>query len=216
MAADRPTVDEIVVGDDPDAWAAAGFAVDDDGTSRIGTVRVRLAGTAGGRGIRSWSLRSVPDLADGAIDGLATTVSERPLATPAAHPNGVTRIDHVVLASSNGPHTAAAITAATGLEVRRIRETTSFGRPTRQWFFRAGEVILELVAPDDGDGTTPTAFWGLALVVDDIDALAAHLGDRVSAPKDAVQPGRRIASLRHRDLGISAPIAFMTPEPPRP
>jgi hypothetical protein len=30
-------------------------------------------------------------------------------------------------------------------------------------------------------------------------------------PKDAVQPGRRIATLRTRELGLSVPIAFMTP-----
>jgi hypothetical protein len=31
--------------------------------------------------------------------------------------------------------------------------------------------------------------------------------------KDAVQPGRRIATLRHRDVGMSVATAFMTPEP---
>ncbi len=33
---------ELTVADPPDAWEAAGFAVDDDGVCRIGTVPIRL------------------------------------------------------------------------------------------------------------------------------------------------------------------------------
>ena len=41
--------------------------------------------------------------------------------------------------------------------------------------------------------------------------LKVTVGDRVGTPKDAVQPGRRIATLRHRDLGLGLPVAVMTP-----
>jgi hypothetical protein len=215
MHDDRPTIDELVVGDEPSAWAGAGFSVDDDGTCRIGSVRVRLAGRADGPGVRSWSLRGIDPPPDGDIDGLATTSSGRPPAEPARHPNGVIGFDHVVVASSDGDRTAAAITSATGLDVRRIRETTSYGSPMRQWFFRLGEVVLEMVAPDDGDGRTPTSFFGLALNVQDISALPDLYGEHLSGPKDAVQPGRRIATLRHRPLDLSVPIAFMSPDPRR-
>ena len=34
-------------------------------------------------------------------------------------------------------------------------------------------------------------------------------GEHLGRIKDAVQPGRRIATLRHRDLGLSVAIAFM-------
>ena len=51
------------------------------------------------------------------------------------------------------------------------------------------------------------------MVADDLDATAEWLGDRVGTPKDAVQPGRRIATLRHRDLGLGLPVAIMTPHP---
>ncbi len=57
----------------------------------------------------------------------------------------------------------------------------------------------------------PATFWGLALVTDDLDATAAGLGAACTTPKQAVQPGRRIATLKTRDLGISVPIAFMSP-----
>ena len=43
------TIDEITVGDPPEAWEAAGFAVDPDGTCRIGSVRVSPAATSAAR-----------------------------------------------------------------------------------------------------------------------------------------------------------------------
>jgi hypothetical protein len=50
------------------------------------------------------------------------------------------------------------------------------------------------------------------VIVADIEALAERLGpDRCSAPKEAVQPGRRIATLRST-AGLSPALAFMTPE----
>ena len=73
------TIDEILVGDPPDTWMAAGFTVGDDGTCRIGQVRVRMVGRDGGKRILGWSLRGVPEgaLGDGTLDGLATTASSR-------------------------------------------------------------------------------------------------------------------------------------------
>jgi hypothetical protein len=53
--------------------------------------------------------------------------------------------------------------------------------------------------------------FGLALVADDLDATAAQLGELLSTPKPAVQPGRRIAGLRGAQVGISVPVAVMSP-----
>lgn len=209
------TIDEILVGDPPEAWEAAGFSVDDDGTCRIGTVRVRLVGRDGGKRILGWSLRDAPGprLADGRLDGLPTTASEAPPAEPAEHPNGARYVDHVVLLSPNLPRTVAALEEI-GLTPRGERETDTYGSPMRQVFFRLGEVILELVGgTEPGEGEP--GFFGLAITVGDLDATAAHLGAALGAPKDAVQEGRRIATLRHRDLGMSVATAFMSPEPPR-
>jgi hypothetical protein len=52
------------------------------------------------------------------------------------------------------------------------------------------------------------------VTVDDLDALGALLGEHLGDAKDAVQEGRRIATLRHKELGMSVATAFMTPEPP--
>lgn len=207
------TIDEILVGDPPDAWKAAGFAVDEDGTCRIGSVRVRLVGRDGGKRILGWSLRDAPQarLADGTLDGLPTALSTAAPATGAQHTNGATHIDHVVLLSPDLPRTTSAIEAL-GIEQRGERETDTYGAPMRQVFFRLGEVILELVGgtePGEGD----PGFFGLAITVSDLDAAAALLGDHLGNAKDAVQEGRRIATLRHRDLGMSVATALMSPEP---
>jgi hypothetical protein len=54
------------------------------------------------------------------------------------------------------------------------------------------------------------SFWGFVLNVADIDAAFERLGpDVLSPPKQAVQPGRRIASFRSA-AGLGAPIALMT------
>lgn len=66
-------------------------------------------------------------------------------------------------------------------------------------------------------GMDAATFIGLAFVTQDMSRTQAafqHLGVNViSEPKDAVQPGRRIASLRHKLLDVSIPTAFMTPHP---
>jgi len=83
----------------------------------------------------------------------------------------------------------------------------------RQMFFRLGEVILEVIGQQDVAGEGDPGFFGLALTVDDLDAVAASLGPALGDAKDAVQEGRRIATLRHRDLGMSVAMALMSPEP---
>lgn len=200
------TIAEIHVADPPDAWRAAGFAVDDDGGCRVGTVRIRLG--AEGAGVVGWSLRDLPDgTAD--LDGVPTTVTAEQPDEPASHPNGVTHIDHVVLLS---PHLARtlAVLEAVGLDVRRERDGALGGSPMRQVFFRLGEVILEVVGSPDAAGDGPSSIWGLTHVVADIDAAAALLGDHTAPVKDAVQPGRRITTVRTRELGISVRTALIS------
>jgi hypothetical protein len=206
-------IDELRVGDAPESWAALGFAVDGDACV-VRDVRVRLAGTGSGKGLMGWSLR---DFGGDKLDGLPTARSDSPTPTEAPeHPNGVTAIDHVVAISSDLDRTVSALQTA-GLDLRRIREEPTPAGAPRQAFFRLGAVILEVVqAPDEAiertGGDRPAFFWGLALVAPDLDATVASLGDRVSEIRPAVQPGRRIASLRPA-AGLTVPIALITPQP---
>lgn len=213
MSASAPTIDELTVADEAGVWEALGFAVE-DGICRLGRVDVRFAGASAGsgRGIASWSLR---DLISTELDGLPTTRSERALAEPApVHPNGVIGIDHVVVMSPSFERSVGALQAA-GLDLRRIRdEPTPAGAP-RQAFFRLGGEILELVQePEEivartGGLDRPARFWGLALLSEDLDRTVAALGDDAGQIRAAVQPGRRIATVR-RSAGLAVPLALMS------
>jgi hypothetical protein len=208
----RPTLDELVVAEEPGAWARAGFRVEGDACD-VGTVRVRLAGRDAGRRIAGWSLR---DLAGEDLDGLPTTRSAAPARDPAErHPNHVTALDHVVAFSPDLDRTVEALTPA-GLDLRRVREEPTPAGAPRQAFFRIGEAILEVIQAPDGspvmkDPDGPAGFWGLAFLVDDIDAAVAGFPDgHVSEVRRAVQEGRRIATLG-REAGLALPVALMTP-----
>ena len=209
-----PTIDELRVADEPAAWAGLGFAVDGD-TCVVGDVRIRLAGADAGTGLAGWSLRGAETTE---LDGLATTRSDRPPPEPAVHPNGIAALDHVVAITPALERTVAALREA-GLDLRRIREQPTPAGAPRQAFFRLGANILEVVqepaeATERAGGDRPAFFWGLAFLVPDLDATVAGLGDRVSEARPAVQPGRRIATLR-RAAGLSLPVALMTPPPER-
>lgn len=211
-----PELDALVVADPPEAWEAAGFAVDGDGTVRVGSVRVRLVGRERGKRIVSWSLRGIDPGVDD-VDGLSTSASDAPPSSPAAHRNGATVLDHLVVVTPDTDRTVGVLSGL-GLELRRTRRMPAeqYGFDGTQSFFRLGDPILELIGPREPSGDGPCGFFGLAWTVRDLDALAADLGPALGRVKDAVQPGRRIATLRHKDLGMSVATAFMSPEPTAP
>ena len=93
-------------------------------------------------------------------------------------------------------------------------EPTPAGAP-RQAFFRLGHEILELIQePAEvieraGGPDRPARFWGLALLVEDLDRAAERFAPHLSDVRPAVQPGRRIASVR-RSAGLAVPLALMS------
>ena len=198
-----PLLAELTVADDPDAWEAAGFTVR-DGRCKIGGVSVRFV--EGSDGINAWGFAALDDPVT-SVDGIPTTSIEAQTMELWSHANGSTQLDHVVVSSPDSARTTAALEAV-GLPAKRTRD---IGKGMQQVFFRAGEAIIELVGPVEPKGDGPAGFYGLAINVDDLDATKATLGDLLTDPKDAVQPGRRIATLKTRDLGIATAIAFMTP-----
>lgn len=124
----------------------------------------------------------------------------------ALHINGV---DHVVVAADDVRATCAEIERVSGAPLRRVKE----GDRGVQGFHRWGSVIIEVVErrliephSPQGDAT----YWGFVVVVDNIDEAARHLGpDVISAPKPAVQSGRRIATVRS-GAGLGVPLALMS------
>lgn len=205
------TIDELHIADDPDAWTALGFRVQERGCV-LGRVRLSFSAPDGARGLIGWSLR---DVADTDLDGLPTSRSQAPPREPApAHANGVVAIDHVVAMSPSFARSVEALQAA-GLDLRRVREEPTPAGAPRQAFFRLGEEILELVQePQEvveraGGPDRPARFWGLAFITDDLDATVEMLGEHAGQARDAVQRGRRIVTVR-RSAGLAVPLALMS------
>lgn len=183
-------------------WSRLGFEVA-DGLVTVGSVRIHLGSDV------AWSLGE----STGPIDG----IEAKPATTPAAadlrgsHPNGVTGVDHVVVLTPDLGRTMDALAEA-GLELRRTREA---GGGRTQAFYWAGPTIVEVVGPVEppeakGD-PGPATLWGIALTCEDLDQAAAAMGPLLGTPRDAVQPGRRIATVRTSDTDICLAIALMTP-----
>lgn len=209
-----------MVADRAEAWRDCGFEVG-GGVCNVAGTRIRFAPGQGERGLIGWGLAGLDDGVQGSsgrldLDGLPT-VRAAPSSAPkeaSAHPNGVTSLDHVVAISSDLERTVAVLAAA-GFDLRRIREEPTPAGAPRQAFFRLGRVILEVVqepteATERAGGDRPAFFWGLAFTAPDLEATVAFLGDRAGEVRPALQPGRRIATLR-RSAGLSIPVALMTP-----
>jgi hypothetical protein len=199
--------------DPPDLWREHGFDVDGDGRCVINGVEHRLgaADPPAGSGVIGWGVSGI-DADVTSIDGIPTTVVPEQAERPPSprHPNGVFRIDHLVIRTSDTPRTVGAFEAV-GTSRRGGRDTNSAGDSVDMTFFWAGDTLLELAGPPTPkpDGG-PARLAGLAYATDDLDATVQLLGERGTTPVDAVQPGRRIAALR-REAGSAVPTAFMTP-----
>lgn len=193
----------LCVADQPERWHALGFTV--AGRSlHLGGIDVELGGP--GNGIVSWRLRGTEPVRD--IDGLPTRSAESPPSQDAdPHANGATGIDHLVVITPDFDRTAAALASA-GMALRRVREAPG---GFRQGFRRLGPAILELVEAR-GAQPGPARFWGLVVIVEDLDALARRLDGHLGEIKAAVQPGRRIATLSE-SAGLGEAVAFMSETP---
>lgn len=190
-----------------DAWGELGLMVADEVT-QLGEVTLRFGHE--GEGIVGWALRGPDGPPD--LDGLATTWLPEPVepSAPREHRLAYPCIDHVVVATPDPRRTFACFESA-GLVLRRERAAGTEQRPLAQGFFRHGETIVEVVGPREPTDDGPATFWGLTLVAEELDAVVVQLGEeRCSAPREAVQPGRRIASLRH-DAGLGTRVALISP-----
>jgi len=198
-------VEWLELGGDLDSWRSIGLTVLDGGLVPFMFTSLRIVG--GDDGIQRWAISGIADDTTD-IDGLPTTAvpSGAPVLTD--HPNGAIELDHVVVATNSLDRTCGAIEAATGAALRRVRDLGHM----RQGFHRVGtgglivEVVERRELQDDH-----ASFWGVVVNVADLDAAVELAGpDRIGDARDAVQPGRRIATVRG-EAGLGLPVALMSP-----
>jgi hypothetical protein len=206
-------VDWVVVGGRADPWLGLGLvaaAEDEDGCQLVPIFGTGVEiDTTAEPGMRRLVLSGIDgDIAD--IDGVLIEVRDAAPPMFAEHPLGVSHIDHVVIATDDLARTCGAIADVTGAPLKRVREAGEI----RQGFHRvggAGGLIVEVV---ERSGLPPdsASLWGFVFVVDDIHDACRTLGPAVvSEPRDAVQPGRFIATVRS-DVGLGVPLALMSPD----
>ena len=133
----------LVVGGSPEPWERLGLTVVDGAVPLFGTgLRFDAAAEPG---IAGWALSGLADEAvtDIVIDGLVTAVVAPATPTLVEHPNGAIGLDHVVVTTNDLERTCAAVEAATGAPLRRVREVGEI----RQGFHRlgGGGLIVEVV-----------------------------------------------------------------------
>ncbi len=207
------TVAEFVIGGRTEPWQAIGLNFASPDRAFVGNTWLRFNAQLA-PGLHSWVLfTEASESTATTIDGLATNfvdqvqpAPEREVVSSDAPRLDIVGVDHVVVNTPNLQRTSDAIALATGAPLKRVRDA---GGGLQQGFHRLGGVVIEIVSSPQvppGDAT----FWGLVLTVDNIDAMYDFVGpDVMSAPKPAVQPGRRIATFRSgAQLGL--PVALMT------
>lgn len=203
-------VEWLMVAGDVEVWRSLGLSIGDDGLVALFGTSLRLQpGSDGTPGLRGWSLSGIADDIT-EIAGLPTQVVRQQHPVFAEHALGAVDLDHVVVFTGQMDVVSDAIEAATGCERKRVRELGAI----RQGFHRIGRggLIVEVVEHADSDDRFGT-FWGLVINVEDLDAACSLLGpERIGSPKDAVQPGRRIATIS-KDVGLGVPIALMSRDP---
>lgn len=197
-------VGRVWCSDDPQAWERAGFTVLRDAATRVdlGNLEICFAPPPTAIG--------VPGTAQPGLWGWEITPADPDPGHPvdAAQPNHITAVDHIVV--DGGPATVEHLESL-GLALRRHRPVPSMGFD--QYFFRSSNVIVELISrPEAGP---EWSIWGLALTSPDLDSTVEYLGTAISPAKPAVQPGRRIATIRTSSLNICTELAVMSPHPPR-
>jgi hypothetical protein len=209
MATGTARVEWLTIVGDIDTWRSLGLSATDDGLIPLFGTALRIVSPEAEdvqSGIDGWALSGIDDTTT-SVAGLTTTVVEQLAPIFATHSLGARSIDHVVVMTGDLESTTGDIALATGCELKRIREVGKI----RQGFHRIGRggLIVEVVQHED-DNRTAAEFWGLVIIVEDLDEACAQLGaDRVGEPKDAVQPGRRIATIRS-SVGLGTAVALMS------
>ena len=205
-AENRPRLTELLLPGAASAWEKIGFAPR-EGAFQLGEVTCGVGADG-----PSWAFDQGGDMPD-ALCGIATAESAARQAEgdPSEQPNGAFKIDHVVVVSEAPSQTKAALERF-GLIGKGARSFGSGDAERSQCFFWSGELLIELVGPaaEKADASPLARIWGVTFVVDDFAPLLALAEGLVAGPRDAIQPGRQIATVATQlELGVE--LAFMSP-----
>lgn len=192
----------VCVPGDAEAWRSLGFTIDH------GSVALSNGAIRPGAAVHSIELEP-PGRGGASVEGIPIRDGAGGSTPTPTHPNGAVELDHVVVMTDSIDRTSAAIAQTLGLAQRRVRETPQ----VRQAFHRFADepdgtrgCIIEVVERPD---LTSVDIWGLVVIVADLDLAVAASGGLVGAPKPAVQPGRRIATVS-RSAGLPLAVALMS------
>lgn len=193
---------QLIIGGSPAPWGLTGVSPNTrDGVAFAHTANASLIWPAGdlSPGRLDIALSGVP--AGALIDGVACAEF---VELPPVADSDDSFVDHVVLMTNDLDRTCSSVADVTGCPLKRVREVGEI----RQGFHRIGEggVIVEVVERAD---VSATALWGFVLATDSFDEIIATAGDLVTEPKQAVQQGRRISTVKS-SAGLGIPVALMT------
>lgn len=197
---DAPLV-QLVVGGSAEPWRVLGLPVVETADGMVLPTSNCPVIWPGGDLPSGSVMLAVEHAAADQIDGLALA----PVAETVTPDSGsALSVDHLVINTDDLERTSGEIARVTGHPLKRIRDAGAF----RQGFHRLGRggLILEVV---DRPGVSAPHCWGFVITVDDLDALVDASKGLIGEPRDAVQPGRRIATVTEA-AGLGTAVAFMT------
>jgi hypothetical protein len=128
------------------------------------------------------------------------------------HINGITRVDHIVIKTSELDKVEQSISNELQMPLRRRGEM----KGKRMLWYRNAMLpdtpIIEVVEcePTQKSGKSCTFVWGISFVTNVLEIMRDTIGhEYVSEIRPAKQPGRNICTLKNIELGIK--VAVMTP-----
>ena len=187
---------QLTVGGASEPWHRIGVSFDTRGGCRIGQVTLHLDDQSS-VGHCSWAFDPEVSVIDGVPSASRVPAGEVVSTTYCL-------VDHVVVMTDSLERTSSMIESAAGLALRKTRDASG---GVRQAFHRSGEVVIEVV---EAPNITEPHLWGFVLVAPEFDRVLGELGESVvSAARAAVQPGRRIATVR-REVGLGVHVALMS------
>ena len=206
MKREAPSIVELHIGDEPQVWKNLGFRVENK-RCRVGTIDLVFDQGSKGPGIHSWVLQNAESPNFGSIKTMSQDFISTELALD--HPNGCFGIDHVVLRVPEFGRGRIALEQI-GALVGEPEAISKSGPTILRSAVNMGEVVVELIGPEQLDPIASWALWGLVMSVREVDECAKLLGPAVGKVKPAVQKNKCITTVR-KEAGASAAIAFLGP-----